>query len=384
MRSTTFPTRLVHEARARAQHGDPLIDALGAALSCGDPLADAAVEALSGPSASRILDAALAGDRSAAPAALVALLESLEQPPAWVDWGGFDRGGQAMIEAGLPGGVVLGARSLLMGYIAPGGNKPLAFSGRLNAHAHRRIAETARFVQAVCQPGGMRPGAQGFNITVRVRLMHARVRMMILRSGRWDEGAWGVPINQHDMMATIMLFSLVWMEGMAIFGAPLPEPQARELLQLWRYVGHVIGVSAQVAPATLEEAKRYMAAIRATQGPPDEDARALVRAFIQSQAPAHESARAREVREAFQQEMVRLMLGDTIADALGLERSVAAHLAVRSLRHSVAAVGRLRHLPGGQEAFARAGQRYWDWSVAVGLGGVPARFDLPDKLAEAG
>ena len=60
------------------------------------------------------------------------------------------------------GGLVLSLRSLMGGYTAPVGNKPLAFSGRLRERAPRRVAETARFVTAVCAPAGMRRGAPGF------------------------------------------------------------------------------------------------------------------------------------------------------------------------------------------------------------------------------
>ena len=87
-------------------------------------------------------------------------------------------------------------RSLVLGYASPAGNKPLMLSGRLKEQALKRLNETARFVQAVCRPGGMRPLADGWQITVKVRLIHAQVRRMILKSGKWDEGAWGAPVNQ--------------------------------------------------------------------------------------------------------------------------------------------------------------------------------------------
>ena len=104
------------------------------------------------------------------------LLEQAAHVPAWVDWSMCDRGGALLMRAGPLGGAVLGARSLVLGYASPGGNKPLVFSGRLKEQASRRLNETARFVQAVCRPGGVKPFTEGWQITLKVRLIHAQVR----------------------------------------------------------------------------------------------------------------------------------------------------------------------------------------------------------------
>ena len=113
-------------------------------------------------------------------------IEETARVPAWVDWPTIDHAGDVLHRAGVLGGLVLGAMSLPFGYASPGGNKPLVLSGRLTEQAPRRLSETSRFVQAVCRPRGVRPGADGFKITLKVRLMHAHVRAMLLRSGRWD------------------------------------------------------------------------------------------------------------------------------------------------------------------------------------------------------
>src|SRR5262249_52906161 len=136
---------------------------------------------------------------ASAPAAVRQLIEEATHVPAWVDWPTCDRGGELLLRAGPLGGAVLGTRSLVLGYASPGGNRPLVFSGRLTEQAGRRLNETARFVQAVCRPGGMRPFADGWQITLKVRLIHAQVRKMLLASPRWSSADWGLPINQHDL-----------------------------------------------------------------------------------------------------------------------------------------------------------------------------------------
>ncbi len=137
----------------------------------------------------RLLEAALArgidDDRTVeeAPAELRALFASVDHVPLWVDWEAVNRGGAAFLRTGFLGGILLAMQSLVLGYASPGGNKPLAFSGRLREQAERRLAETSRFVYAVSQANGMRRSGEGFAITVKVRVMHAQVRRLIRASG---------------------------------------------------------------------------------------------------------------------------------------------------------------------------------------------------------
>jgi hypothetical protein len=131
-----FPTRYVDLASARLRFGDR-VDRLGRYFFVGDELADRTIAAISElPSGEgwRLFERGVrAGARSIpeAPRAMRDLLEHAEHVPAWVDWETCDRGGALLMRAGPLGGAVLGARSLVLGYASPGGNKPLVFSGRL-------------------------------------------------------------------------------------------------------------------------------------------------------------------------------------------------------------------------------------------------------------
>ena len=151
------------------------------------PLADDAVEELADGHANethRILDRAIDGDRNV-PAAVRKLVDAASVFPIWVDEQRMNRAGELLFRTGAPGGIALGAKSLLSAYCSPGGNKPLIWSGRLVQGVSRRLAETAKFVSAVAEPGGLLPGAEGFRITMRVRLIHAQVRRLIRLKGGW-------------------------------------------------------------------------------------------------------------------------------------------------------------------------------------------------------
>jgi len=389
------PARFVNIEDARLRFGDR-VDRLAPFLTRVDPLADAVVHELAeGRVRWATVEDALARGIArvpGAPAGVRALFEHVEHVPAWVDWGLVDRAGSLLFRAGPLGGMVLGTKSLVSGYAAPGGNKPLVFSGRLREHAARRLNETARFVQAVCRPGGLRPRADGYRISVKVRIMHARVRYMILRAGskhgagapRWDAGRWGSPINQHDMAATMLLFSLLVVDGCRQLGMHVSRDEADEYVELWRYAGYLMGVDDELAVSSEAEGRRLGELIAATQGPPDQDSRDLTEALMnagESQAATEKGRASARRRAKLVRAVSRALVGDAMADGLGLERS-AWGLAVPVLQRAVRAADLVRaRVPGSDRRAVERGARYWDRVVRLGLAGEIADFAPPERLA---
>jgi ER-bound oxygenase mpaB/B'/Rubber oxygenase, catalytic domain len=337
----------------------------------------------------RLLDRALRTDIRAvpeAPRSLHALFADLERVPSWVDWPRLDRGGAVVLRAGAAAGIVLGMKSLILGYASPGGNKPLVFSGRLQEQASRRLAETCRFVQAVSRPRGMYRHGEGFAITLKVRLMHAQVRRLIQRSGRWRPDSWGHPVNQHDMLATVILFSAALIEGLRQLGYGVTPEEAEDVIHLWRYAGRVIGVEDALLPRSFSEAMEVAHLIRESQGEPDDDARALVQALFDARLAVLRgqggivnrwtAARRIGVMHA----VCRRLIGDRSADALGIGRSPLGALA-GLVRPAARLAAHMNRLPLWRTLAETLGDRYWDAAVAEGLGGTPATYHPPPALA---
>ena len=385
---TTWPARYCQRATARVRFGDR-VDRLAPYLYAVDPLADAVVEALAERSAqggSALVDRLLSEGIEAvpeAPAALRDLHAFAHEVPPWVDWETLERGGRLLRRAAVLGGMVLGARALVLGYASPGGNKPLVFSGRLREQAARRLNETSRFVQAVTSAGGLRPGGDGVLITLKVRLMHAQVRRMILASGRWQAELWGAPINQHDMAATTLLFSLITLEGLRILGLHITVEEADAYMHLWRYVGHLIGVAPELLPAGEREAERLRDLIQATQAAPDDDSRYLVHALLHSgeqAGSAEQRARARRFR-TFVEGVCRGLVGDALADQLAVPRT-SWSTAVRAIRTMTTGLELARRRSASlEEHMVRLGESYWTRVVREGLAGATADFALPERLS---
>ena len=386
------PTRFVNVASARARFGDR-VDRLAPYLDAVDPLADAVVASIE---AARTEGWRMFGEAAArgvatvsgAPESFRAFFNHVERVPVWADWESIDRGGDALLRAGPLGGIVLGVRSLVLGYASPGGNKPLVFSGRLKEQASRRLNETARFVQATCRRGGLRPFAEGYQITLKVRVIHAQVRRMLLQSGRWDASTWGAPINQHDMLGTSLLFSVILLDGLRRLGVRISAEDGERYMQLWKYSGHLIGVDPALLPSSEVEALRVGELIAATQGDPDDDARSLTRALLDSSsAGATTRAEKRNAirRREFASAMCRELIGDDLADKMGLEKTTW-RLMVPLVRRFVSGMEFLREsVPLGVADVPAlwAGSRYWDRVVEIGLAGATAEFGLPDRLSTA-
>ncbi len=357
-----------------------------------DPLADAAVAAFEemGPrvgfgQVEAALVRGIAHVENPHPA-IAALFREVERVPPWVDFGAIDRAGELLLRSGAFGGLILGLQSLPYGYASPGGNKPLAMSGRLMEQAPRRLSETSRFVHAVCLPGGMRRGADGFSICVKVRVMHAQVRRLLARSGKWRRDQWGEPINQHDMVATTMLFSLVVLDGLRKLGFRVSAIESQRYVSLWRYVGWLLGTDFELLFATEAEGLKLADLIMKTQGPPDEDSRALTKALLESgrRGARDERDRKRSERMApIAHALSRYLLGSDMADAIGVPPSRLVP-AVRAMSIAISAFDRARARLGLLDVAAvQLGSRYWQQVVERGLGERDAEFAPPVALRPA-
>ncbi len=367
-------------------------DRLALLLDQSDPLADAVARSMAsmppGEGFRMYSQAAAEGIASvpAAPAAFHELFSEVERVPVWADFPRMERGGRLFLRYGALAGVVLGARSLVLGYVSPAGNKPLVFSGRLAEQAPRRLAETSRFVQAVVLPGGVRPFGEGYQITLKVRLMHAQVRAMIERSGRWDEQAWGRPINQHDMAGTVLLFSAALLGGLRILGASIPHDQSEAYMHLWRWTGRLMGVTDDVLPTSEADALSLGELIAATQAPPDEDARALTRALLETPLLDARSDAQRCLapqRVALGKAFARELLGEPLAGQLGISPSRYRHAmpVIRTMTRVRDALHRAA--PARADRAVEDGARYWRYVVRRGLGQEGTDFSPPESLRRA-
>jgi hypothetical protein len=185
------------------------------------------------------------------------------------------------------------------------------------------------------------------------------------------------------MAGTTLLFSLAVIDGLRSLGACIDRQDADDYVHLWRVIGRLMGVSAELLPACEADAVALAEVIAATQAPPDDDARALTRALLR--VPHEEATTSTErllarPRAALGAAVTRHLLGAELSDQLGVAPnplSLALPLLrgitqARELVHAVA--------PHRRERAVDEGLRYWRHVVARGLRGRPTGFQPPEGL----
>lgn len=135
----------------------------------------------------------------------------------------------------------------------------------------------------------------------------------------WDSTQYGLPINQEDMMATLLSFSvnvLDTIEKTTVIGT-LTRADEDAYIHLWRYIGYLIGLQEKFNPCTdKERACGLMESAVLHLLKPDTRSGELARHLLHSiadRAPLHWSYE-------MHSETARLLLGDQLANALGIQR----------------------------------------------------------------
>lgn len=389
--SMLIPSRVSNLEEARRRYGSRA-DYYVRFLTIGDPLADAVLESfkeLPPGEGQRMLDTALEHgiDRVPdAPDSLRALFEQLDTVPAWVDWKRLRRGALVYQRTGLAGALVLSALSLMNGYHSAAAIQPLVFTGQLDKMARRRLAETGRFIADTIAIDGLKRHARGFASTVKVRMVHAAVRRMLSRSPSWDTKAWGTPINNADMAATSLSFSVAMLYGTRAMGLHFEPREADDLMLLWRYSGYLSGVDPGLLAASEAEGMEWAELIDLVQPGPDEGsvalAQALRRVIAERAERSWEKALAPFVLR-YHDGLTRATAGDDVADDLGVGHPKWKY-AVTLTKGLVWPIESVRPwIPGANRLASWLGYRAFLQAVAHDLQGREARFEIPKALSRS-
>ena len=250
-----------------------------------DPLADAVIDDFAQIPEQQwraMLELALASGIEAVPQATQSmrrLFAQLEQMPEWIDVERCNLGGATFLRCRL-GFAALALLSLPLIYSWPAGNKPLALSGELVHRASQRLKDTTRYVFAVSQRDGLARFSEGFTMTVRVRLIHAQVRRLLLDSRSWRHEAWGAPINQWHMAGTNLMFSVGVLDGLSRLGYRFTHSEREALVHLWRYAGYLLGIDEELLAIDESKGQSLLQRIFDFEPVPDDDSRALVNALM--------------------------------------------------------------------------------------------------------
>ncbi|NNM52663.1 MAG: DUF2236 domain-containing protein [Pseudomonadales bacterium] len=314
---------------ARHQVSDEQRQSHQASLYLGDALADAWADWILDHSLTQGMAWLQKGlDRSCPdselPAELRALLTHWRSTPAWVDYKRCRRASLAIRRSGWFAELALRNVALMSSYLSGAANKPLVQTGELKQTTARRLVETGSFWVDVTRIDGLKPGGRGWISAAHVRVMHAVTRQRMLRSKQWDETSWGIPINQGDMVATLLLFSSVFVSALQGMGLVFSSQEVADIIHLWRYTGYLMGIDPALLPSDPADCDRLLALQLMHFTTPDQDTQRLGAALaavpMQLAGPGKIAQTLAQLESAYRSAVSRLVLGNEFADALGLPK----------------------------------------------------------------
>lgn len=216
--------------------------------------------------------------------------------PAWAEPAQIERAEQLFFEQGALSCLMLFCASLPECYVVPDLAQVLHTTGQLEARTEHRIRATAAMIFPVMLRGGLAsPTGSGRAQVVKVRLIHAMVRHLILRgvptasrrqwvqavdaptlwaarqnpfvaalvTRGWPEAALGLPCNQEELAYTLLTFGYVILRGLRTLGVPYRPADEEAVLHAWNVMGALVGVQPALMAHRMDEAEDLFARLQA-------------------------------------------------------------------------------------------------------------------------
>jgi len=226
------------------------------------------------------------------PASIAAPLEAYVRAaialPSWADAAKIERAETLFIDYGMLSCTLLFCSSLPECYVIPDLSAVLHVAGQLEQHTEYRVRATAAMIFPVMMVGGLtRPDGAGVAQVLKVRLIHATIRNLILRGDPneatrrdlvppldftqhtnmhqamfargWDVVREGMPCSQDELAYTLLTFGYVFLRSLRKLGLGLSPADEEAYLHAWNVMGHVLGMERTLMADTMAEGEALFA-----------------------------------------------------------------------------------------------------------------------------
>lgn len=229
-------------------------------------------------------------------------VEAASPLPEWADPERIARAERLFMDYGALSVTMLFCASLPECYVVPDLAAVLHATGQLEDRAEHRIRTTGAMIFPVMMRGGLtHPDGSGIAQVLKVRLIHATIRNLILRGSPeaamarmraandaggatiaplaavapgdgfsralhvhgWDLAACGLPNNQEELAYTLLTFSYVYLRSLRRLGIPVSADDERDYMHAWNVAGHFLGIRRELMVDTMEDAERLFARMQA-------------------------------------------------------------------------------------------------------------------------
>ena len=238
---------------------------------------------------------------------------SKREQPSWYDPELIKTGQQFFKKYATEIMMLLGALSLPYCYAASPGNKAIFLTEKMRKKPGKRLLETADYVIRLMDGKAFSEHGHGWLLINRTRLIHAMVRYMLFKSGKWDE-SWGFPINQEDMAGTNLAFSYIILAGLERMKFNLTEEEKKGFLFIWRYIGYQNHIDEDLLPENMVEGQMLEEAIIKRNFRASIEGKILIRDLID-----HYKSAFPRIAGFLVDSQIRYFLGNDVSEILGLE-----------------------------------------------------------------
>ena len=118
----------------------------------------------------------------------------------------------------------------------------------------RRLGQNNRHMMEIFLPGGMYRDGDGWKLSIRIRIIHARIRRLLSNAEDWETEAGGLPISAAHLGYAISAFSARLLKHMKSLGATYSDEEYASFMAVWRYSGHLMGIPATILFQDADEA----------------------------------------------------------------------------------------------------------------------------------
>jgi ER-bound oxygenase mpaB/B'/Rubber oxygenase, catalytic domain len=225
-------------------------------------------------------------------------LAAAQSLPPWADPDRIARAETMFMDYGALSVTMLFCASLPECYVVPDLAAVLHATGQLEERCDHRIRTTGAMIFPVMMTGGLSlPNGSGIAQVLKVRLIHATVRNLILRASPeaavaelahgvvlipalapvqpgdsmqralhvhgWDLKACALPNNQEELAYTLLTFSYVFLRGMRRLGIAFTPAQEEDYLHAWNVAGYFLGIRRELMVDTMDRAAAFFALMQA-------------------------------------------------------------------------------------------------------------------------
>ena len=256
-----IPTDYVLGAIKAKEVNKPLTEAYLKQLHSGDPDADKAIKSLQhlsyGQMAGVIERAIERRDRTGAPVECDPLYDLIEKMSVVPDWFKeeeaihgrelFYRYPHAFLYGLAAGSIIEGFTSNI--------SKSFIYTGRITNgnQAIRRLKQNNRHFMEIFLPDGLQPGNEGWKYSLRIRLIHAKIRHLIKGQADWDTEAWGMPLSgAHMALAAASFSARLLQHTQRLILTKFKKEEERGFIMTFRYTAHLIGIPEELSTTSKE------------------------------------------------------------------------------------------------------------------------------------